>query len=360
MKMPPFTNVRVLKGGLIVSNTVNGKDDDKKKPFTYTVIFTGEGANESYAYEKSDGSKGTITSGDTFELTDGQTLVIEGLPTYLKYSVTQDDYSKDGYVTDPESLERTGTIPEKTVAEAKFVNTRPYLEGVLRDNNTGEIIPNAEIIVTNKKTNETQKIRTDEKGEYFVPAEADTDYTITYTKMYQVGGKDVPVEFTQKANVDGSVKDETVPADITAVGIVLFKQLNGTTELFNESFTSNMRIYLKDKNNKYIEENGKPKAFPMASNGTFSVEGLSEQKYTMEVRYQAETGEELLIKVTQLDVKADGELNISEALVDPYGTVYDKTTGDAITGKKIEGAKVTLYYANTQRNVEKGALRIRK
>ncbi|MBU5349626.1 LPS biosynthesis protein [Paenibacillus lautus] len=353
-EVAPFTNVRVIEGGLLISNTVKGKDDDKSKPFQYTLTFTGEGSDKSYAYEKSDGSKGTITSGDTFELTDGQTIVIEGLPTYLQYEVTQDDYTQDGYVTDPESFVRTGTIPEKKVAEAHFVNTRPYLEGVLRDNNTGEVIPNAEIIVTNKKTNEQQKIWTNEQGEYFVPAEADTDYTITYTKVYQVGAKDVPVEFTQKAKVDGSVTDETVPADITAVGIVLFKQLDGTTALFNNSFTSQMHIYLKDKDGNYIQENGRPKAFPMASNGTFSVEGLSEQKYTMEVRYKAETGEELLLKVTQLDVKANGELNISEELVDPYGTVYDETTGDAHTGKKIAGAKVTLYYADTKRNRDKG------
>ncbi|MFD3262212.1 carboxypeptidase regulatory-like domain-containing protein [Paenibacillus lentus] len=352
----PFTNVRVLKGGLLISNTVKGKDDDKKKPFKYTVTFTGEEANESYAYEKSDGSKGTIKSGETFELTDGQTFVVQGLPTYLEYTVTQDDYTEDGYVTDPEGFVHAGAIPEKEVAKADFVNTRPYLEGVLRDNNTGQEIPNAKIIVTNKKTNEQQTIWTNEKGEYSVPATADTDYTITYTKLYQVGGKDVPVEFTQKANVDSSVTDETVPADITAVGIVLFKQLDGTTVLFNESLTSNMYIYLKDKNDKYIEENGKPKAFPMASNGTFSVEDLSEQKYTMEVRYKAETGEELLFKVTQLNVKAKGELNISEELVDPYGTVYDETTGNAVTGKKIDGAKVTLYYADTQRNRDNGRI----
>lgn len=355
-EVAPFTNVRVIKGGLLISNTVKGKDDDKKKLFKYTVTFTGKGDNKSYSYEKSDGSKGTITSGDTFELTDGQTLVVQGLPTYLQYEVTQNDYTKDGYVTDPESLVRTGTIPEKKVAEAHFVNTRPYLEGVLRDNNTGEVIPNAEIIVTNKKNNEQKTIQTNEQGEYFVPAEADTDYTITYTKVYQVGGKDVPVEFTQKVKVDGSVTNETVPADITAVGIVLFKQLDGTTALFNNLFTSQMHIYLKDKDGNYIQENGRPKAFPMASNGTFSVEELSEQKYTMEVRYKAETGEELLLKVTQLDVKANGELNISEELVDPYGTVYDETTGDAVTGKKIEGATVTLYYADTQRNRDKGRI----
>ncbi|GAA0133472.1 hypothetical protein YSY43_03120 [Paenibacillus sp. YSY-4.3] len=352
----PFTNVRVLEGGLLISNTVKGKDDDKRKPFKYTVTFTGEGADESYSYEKSDGSKGTIMSGDTFELTDGQTFVVQGLPTYLEYTVIQDDYTKDGYVTDPESLVHTGAIPEKQVAEVHFVNTRPYLEGVLRDNNTGQEIPNAKIIVTNKKTNEQQTIWTNDKGEYSIPAQADTDYTITYTKLYQVGRMDVPVEFTQKANVDSSVTDETVPADITAVGIILFKQLDGTTELFNDSFTSNMYIYLKDKDGNYIKENGHPKAFPMASNGTFSVEGLSEQKYTMEVRYKAEIGEELLFKVMQLNVKANGELNISEELVDPYGTVYDETTGDAITGKKIDGAKVTLYYADTQRNRDNGRI----
>ncbi len=350
----PFTNTRVIKGGLLISNTVKGKDDDKKKAFTYTVVFTGEGSDGSYAYEKSDGSTGTIRSGESFELADGQTFVMQGLPTYLQYKVTQEDYTTDGYVTDPASFVRTGTVPENIVAEAHFVNTRPYLEGVLRDNNTGEVIPNAPITVTDLKTGKTTQTVTSEKGEYSLPVAADTDYTITYTKRYQVGGTEVPVEFTQKANVAGSVTDETVPADITAVGIVLFKQPNGATELFDNSFTSHMRIYLKDKNGNYLEENGHPKAFSMAANGTFSVEGLSEQKYTMEVRYQADTGEELLLKVAQLDVKANGELNISEELVDPYGTVYDETTGDAVTGTKIAGAKVTLYYADTQRNRDNG------
>ncbi|MCG7378090.1 hypothetical protein MH215_13895 [Paenibacillus sp. ACRSA] len=355
-EVAPYTNIRMLKGGLIISNTVKGKADDKQKPFTYTITFTGEGEDESYVYVKSDGSTGVVRNGDTFELTDGQTLGVQDLPTNLAYTVTQEDYTTDGYVTDPDSFVRTGTIPEKQVSRAEFVNTRPYLEGVLRNNNTGEVIPNAPITVTDLKTGEKIQTVTNEIGEYAVPTVADTDYTITYTKLYRVGGKDVPVEFTQKANVDGNVTDETVPADITAVGIVLFKQLNGTTELFNDEFVSHMRIYLKDSAGNYIEENGRPKAFPMASNGTFSVEGLNEQKYMMEVRYEAETGEELLLKVAQLDVKANGELNISEELVDPYGTVYDETTGNASTGKKIEGAIVTLYYADTQRNRDKGRI----
>ncbi|MFM9280787.1 DUF7601 domain-containing protein [Paenibacillus jiagnxiensis] len=347
-----FTNVRVLKGGLLISNTVKGKDDDKKKLFKYTVTFTGEGANESYAYEKSDGTKGTIASGDTFELADGQTFIVQGLPTDLQYTVTQDDYTQDGYVTD-ESLVRTGVIPEKIAAEAHFVNTRPYLEGVLRDNNTGEVIPNASITVTNLKTGEKQTIQTNEKGEYSVIAEADTDYTVTFTKLYQVGGKDVPVEFTQKANVDVSVIDETVPADITAVGIVLLKQPEGQTSLLGSEFAGKMRIYLQDANGHYVvDEDGAPKAFDLQPNGAFSAEGLAAETYKMEVRYEVAPGKELTVAKADLDVKANGELNISQELVDPYGIVYDASKG--ITTGQIEGATVTLYYADTERNRLKG------
>jgi LPXTG-motif cell wall-anchored protein len=352
-EVAPFTNIRLLEGDLLISNTVKGKDDDKQKPFRYTIAFTGDGADKSYAYKKSDGTTGMIKSGEIFELTDGQTFIVQGLPTYLQYTVTQDDYTQDGYVTDPKILVHTGTIPEKKAAEAHFVNTRPYLEGVLRDNNTGEVIPNASITVTNLKTGEQQTIQTDEKGEYSVIAEADTDYTITFTKWYQVGGKDVPVEFTQKAIVDSSVIDETVPADITAVGIVLLKQPEGQASLLGSELAGKTRIYLQDANGQYVvDENGAPKAFDLQPNGAFSAEGLAAETYKMEVRYEVAPGKELTIQKAELDVKANGELNISQELVDPYGVVYDASKG--ITTGQIEGATVTLYYADTERNRLKG------
>ncbi|AWB47104.1 LPS biosynthesis protein [Paenibacillus sp. CAA11] len=348
----PFTNVRVLTGSLLIGNTVQGNGGDKTKAFKYKVTFTGEGADGSYPYEKSDGSKGTITSGDTFELRDGQTFLVQELPTNLQYKVTEDNYTNDGYETDPESLNRTGTIPAKDAAEARFVNKRqlPVLEGVLRDNNTGEVIPNASITVTNLKTGEKQTIRTNEKGEYSVIAEADTDYTITFTKRYQVGGKDVPVEFTQKANVNSSVTNETVPANITAVGIVLLKQPDGQDSLLGSELAGKMRIYLRNAGGQYVtDENGKPKAFSLQPNGVFSAEGLAAEKYKMEVRYEVAPGQELTVLHADLDVKANGELNISQGLVDPYGIITDATNG-----RTIEGAEVTLYYADTPRNKANG------
>ncbi|HEY4390952.1 MAG TPA: SpaA isopeptide-forming pilin-related protein, partial [Paenibacillus sp.] len=338
----PFTNVRVLSGSLLIGNTVKGNGGDMAKEFQYTISFTGDGADGSYSYTKPDGSKGTISHGDTFVLKHGEVLLIEGLPVDLEYTVTENDYSSDGYTTDPGNRVHSGKIAGKIIAEARFVNTRqlPELKGVLRDNTTGKIIPNAEIIVTNKKTEEQQTIRTDENGEYFAIVEADTDYTITFTKMVSVGGKEVPVMFTQKASIESGVTDETVPAEITAVGIVLFKQSNGQSAFLDPAFTTKARIYLKDAKGDYIEENGKPKAFPLEEDGTFAAEGLITGTYTMEVRYEVAPGKELtLIRDVELNVGADGELNISQELIDPYGIITD-----AKTGAVIEGAKVTLYY----------------
>lgn len=351
-EVAPFQNVRVLTGSLYITNTVQGNGGDPNKGFAYTVTFSGEGANETYSYTKSDGSQGTMTSGGSFELKHGESFLIEELPTYLQYTVIETDYTDDGYETDPASLVHTGTIPAKSAAEAHFINTRqlPVLEGVLRNRNTGEVIPNASIIVTNLKTGKKQTIQTNEKGEYSVIAESDTDYSITYTRLYHVDGKDVPIEFTQKANVDSSVTDETVPADNTAVGIVFLKQPEGQTSLLSSEFSGKMRIYLRDASGEYVkDESGAPKAFSLNPNGTFAVDGLSAESYHMEVRYEVAPGQELTILQTELDVKDNGELNVSQELVDPYGIITDE-----LTGLVIEGAKVTLYYADTERNKNKG------
>ncbi|MGG4093284.1 hypothetical protein [Paenibacillus lautus] len=150
-----------------------------------------------------------------------------------------------------------------------------------------------------------------------------------------------------------TIEGNLIPAEITAVGIVLFKQPNGQSAFLNPAFAANARIYLRDASGHYIEENGKSKAFPLGTNGTFAVEGLSTGKYTLEVRYEVEPGKELrLIKDVELNVAANGELNISQELVDPYGIVYDVNKG--ITTGQIEGATVTLYYADTKRNRDNG------
>lgn len=244
-------------------------------------------------------------------------------------------------------------VPYEESNEVTVIATPAALFGILRDNTTGEVIPNAELTITNKKTGEPVTIRTDGSGAYYHPVKRDEEYTITYNKMVNIGGELKSIPFTQKAVIeksDSTTEGNLVPAEITAVGIVLLEQPNRQTAQFEKVLTDKMRIYLKDASGGYItDSSGQPKAFPMQDGGVFSAEGLSAQVYTMEVRYEVEPGKELPIKTATLDVKANGELNISQELVDPYGIVTDKNTGEIIVG-----AEVMLYYADTPRNRGKG------
>ncbi|WP_164827630.1 DUF7601 domain-containing protein [Paenibacillus ehimensis] len=448
-------NTRMVYGGLLIGQTVEGSGADKNKEFEFTVQFPDAAADEAYAYTKSDGTTGTIRSGETITLKHGQTVAVEGIPSGVRYIVTQTDYSGEGYTTDPVNWTHSGTIMEKKIAEARFVNARhlsgkltltadpavvpgngtspsqltatltdhegkpvanqdvifilpdqsevtaktdaegkaviPYtppkldaatpedhhitakvdsltegkltattkvtavpaaITGVLRDNTTGEVIPNATVVITNEANGEKHTITTDAAGAYFLPVPYGGEYTISFTKQIKVNGVDESITFTQKADVDSNVKGgELVPAHITAVGVVLLKQPEGQSSLLNSSLAGKVRIYLRDANGKYIvDQNGAPKAFSLQPNGAFAVNGLSAENYKMEVRYEVEPGRELtLIRDAGLDVKANGELNISQELVDPYGIITDATTGAT-----IEGAEVTLYYADTPKNKANG------
>ncbi|ASR49805.1 hypothetical protein B4V02_25590 [Paenibacillus kribbensis] len=448
-------NTRMVYGGLLIGETVEGTGADKNKEFEFTVQFPDAATGKAYAYTKSDGTQGTIKSDDKITLKHGETIAIEGIPSGDSYIVTETDYTAEDYTTDPANRTYSGTIVEKKIAEARFVNAKyltgqltltadpavvpgngttpsqltatltdyegkpvanqdvvftlpdqsevtaktdaqgkaviPYtppklntttpeehhitakvdsltegkltadtkvtavpaaVTGVLRDNTTGEVIPNATVVITDEKNGEKHEITTDANGAYFHPVEYGGDYTISFTKQIKVNGTDESITFTQKAEVDGEVKGgELVPAHITAVGVVLLKQPAGQSSLLNGELAGKMRIYLRDANGQYVvDENGALKAFNLQPNGAFSVDGLSAKNYKMEVRYEVAPGKELtIIRDAELDVKANGELNISQELVDPYGIITDATTGTT-----IEGAEVTLYYADTPENKAKG------
>lgn len=313
-----FLNKRMLEGDLFIENSVKGSGSDKNKEFEYTITFDGVGKDGSYAYDKSDGTKVTIKSVDKIKLKDGQSITIKDILKDTVYTVTEDDYTSEGYITEPSFRIYTGTIEAKQTAKAPFVNSRqlpgtlelktkpasdpgepkdlsrvpgdrkhpalliatlvddngkpvkdatvkfydrdgaeigtavtdvngkaqyswippkvvdtvekecpitavttatspsgvPYnrsneikviaapaeLFGILRNNTTGEIIPNAEITVRNEKTGKTVTIKTDENGEYRYPVNRVEEYTITYFKEVKIGGVLTPVPFMQKAD----------------------------------------------------------------------------------------------------------------------------------------------------------------
>lgn len=92
-----------------IKKTVTGNQGHKNKPFSFTVTIDGDDADkegaEKYMAVKTPktGEAETIHITDgltqTFTLMDGETLHIYGLSEKDKYTVTETDYSADGYTT---------------------------------------------------------------------------------------------------------------------------------------------------------------------------------------------------------------------------------------------------------------------
>lgn len=112
---------------LTISKTVTGNQGNKSKDFSFTVSVNGA-SGEKYLVTFSDSTETkTITSGSSvpFTLKNGQTAKVWGLSNNDSYTVTEEDYTSDGYTTtiDGNNVKtETGTIKADT--EVKVVNDK--------------------------------------------------------------------------------------------------------------------------------------------------------------------------------------------------------------------------------------------
>lgn len=122
-----FTNERIAYGTLEVTKRTVG--DTSHTPFSFTVEFAGDdgtplgGTVRCHIDGSSDPSQEVTLKEGSFsvELTGGQTLVVDGIPSGASYEVRERDCSADGYLTLRSGA--VGTIDE-TPAHAVFANIK--------------------------------------------------------------------------------------------------------------------------------------------------------------------------------------------------------------------------------------------
>ncbi len=98
---------------------------EQGKRFKFTITFTN--APDNYPFEgegvRADGDlTKSLKSGDSILLAAGQSITINGLPKDATYTVTEEDYSADGYATG--KIGDTGTIVALGTQTAEFTNTK--------------------------------------------------------------------------------------------------------------------------------------------------------------------------------------------------------------------------------------------
>ncbi|MFD2327688.1 S-layer homology domain-containing protein [Cohnella sp. GCM10020058] len=99
-------------------------------------------------------------------------------------------------------------------------------------------------------------------------------------------------------------------------------------------------------------QDGKPLSIPditIGADGSFNLTNVPAGVYKVNLNLVAPTGEKLVGGTGKLTVNNDGTAKLEAGLIDPYGIVTD-----SVTKQTIDGATVTLYWADTELNRSKG------
>ncbi|MZP29215.1 hypothetical protein GTO91_05785 [Heliobacterium undosum] len=210
----------------------------------------------------------------------------------------------------------------------------------------------------------TSEMITGADGKYHILIpKGNEDYDIEIIKPVRIGGVLREVAFPQKVAV-GNVSghgDQAFNSNKTATGVVQSKTTDGqSAQPLSAEVRARTKIYLLNAAGQYVlGDNGLPKGFTLDANGVFNADALQQGAYRLEVRMEVpdENGQarEVVLnrkangELPRIEVAQDGQINITEELIDPYGTITD-----AVTGQVVTGVHVTLRFANTPRNIASG------
>ena len=107
--------IPVKTGALKITKTVEGSGAEKDLNFTFTVTFSEQGS-----FACTGAFTGTISSGDSIKLADGESVTIEGVPEGTRYCVTEEKV----YGYEMRSTGADGVIVSGKTQNAEFINTK--------------------------------------------------------------------------------------------------------------------------------------------------------------------------------------------------------------------------------------------
>ncbi len=191
----------------------------------------------------------------------------------------------------------------------------------------------------------TETVTTGANGRYKIAVpRGNVEYNITIVKPAAAGTTEAAITFNQTVSVgsgSGSGNGNSSPSN-AAVGVIKVKNEDGSVSVGGGLLRN--KIFLK------IEGNGENGSIELdEETGVFTANNLPNGSYTLNVYYELEDGSQLIVGSKTIVISDNGETNVNEILIDPYGIITDSTTGEP-----VQGATVMLYYANTAKNIANG------
>lgn len=354
-----FTNTRKL-GAFSFTKAVKGNTQDKEQAYTFDVqvdgkTFTGK-AKITEKSEDTDAVAETpveITDGK-ISLKDGQTAIIENLPTGVSYTVTEEEGERYVSLIDKKvTAEKKGTVEEKT-AETKFVNQVIHLN-VTKTDLTGqnEVAGATLTLYKAEDVNEDGTVKEGAKAvDSFISGEGsfhDFGPATRVGESYVLIETAAPDGYTYAENIPFTVKEDGtietkadkkedkesgedvyfVKDDVTKVSIKK-TDITGSKEL------AGARLLLKDKEGNVIES---------WTSGTdahvFEKKLIAGETYTL-AEVTAPSGYEVTENIT-FTVNKDGTISVDGKTVkDNEILMKDEATPVGEEGKLIVNKLVTF------------------
>ncbi|MCC8050667.1 MAG: DUF5979 domain-containing protein, partial [Clostridiales bacterium] len=219
-------------GNLTVTKTVAGSVVDTTKEFSFTVTLSDTTLN---------GTFGEMTFKDgvaTFTLKHGESKTATGIPAGTTYTVTEESYTADGYVTT--STGTSGTIVKDETQTAAVTNTITSVKISKVDVTTEEELPGATIQIIDKDgTVVDEWVSTDQPHETtgLVPGET---YTLRETVAPE--GYDITTDTTFTLKEDGTIDTSKTTTTISEEGVLLVEDSMTKSETAEISVTKSLQL----------------------------------------------------------------------------------------------------------------------
>ncbi|MTV51036.1 hypothetical protein GJ688_19245, partial [Heliobacillus mobilis] len=222
------------------------------------------------------------------------------------------------------------------------------IEGIVKDQTSGEIVAGATVVIKEDFNGDgvidfTASTETGSDGRYkiYVPRGNWTYHPIITFPM-TVNGQQVNVTLKQKAPV-GQLNGvgEEIKSSKNLTGMLLVADPNGEAKPVED--------VLGGQNVTVTVRNASGQAIHTATAGQFEVDDIPPGEYQVIYKVKGPDGEELAGRTATVTVQEDGEISVNVSLIDPYGIIRDQKTN-----KPLQDVKVTLHWANTELNQEKG------
>ncbi|WP_145045057.1 Ig-like domain-containing protein [Paenibacillus xylanexedens] len=249
--------------------------------------------------------------------------------------------------TDPISIPLTATVDDSQrglyASDTIYITFTPgVITGVVTDA-LGHPIASASITVSKDFDGDGivdfhAVAVTESDGAYTIaiPKGSET-YDVSITKPIEIGGKKTSVTFHQSVPVNANIDGQSYKANKTVSGVVLIGSPQNGTSALNGTVGGGYTISLTDGNGAHTGS--------IDPNGVFNIDSVLDGSYTADVIYNIPLPEggtkPVVIGHTKVEISSNGQISISEVLIDPYGTITD-----SVTGNPIPGAVVKLHYSN--------------